>query len=165
MEAILNSLTEAELVVARSMEPSALADLDEDSLLELHARARRARDKYSTQYRRQATASVREVGGRGKAHARNQRARDKAEVFETALARVSASLARAARHAAADLKAERLAAARAATGASRRRSATPAEPTDTSAGRRPPRKSTGRRKRDASDIAIGRRKQARRDNR
>jgi hypothetical protein len=166
MDAVLNSLTEAELAIARSAEPRALADLDEDDLLELHGRVRRARNKYLGQYRRQAAARVRDAGGRGKARAENQRARDKAEVFETALARVSSALARAARRAAAELKTERLAAARLATGTPRvTRAPAPAPGADTSAADRPPRKSTGRRKRDASDVAIGRRNQARRDNR
>lgn len=162
---IFNTLTEAELAIARSTERSAIADLDEDGLLELHDRVRRARNKYLGQYRRQAAARVRDVGGRGKAYAQNQRARDKAEVFETALARVSTALAKAARGAAAELKAERLAAARRPARAVPS-GATPsvrAASADTSTERRPPRKSSGRRKRDASDIAIGRRNQARRD--
>lgn len=82
MEATLNTPTEAELAIAR---------------LELHGRVRRARNEYLGQYRGQAAASVSETGGRGKAYARNQRARDKAEVFETALAGVSSAVARAAR--------------------------------------------------------------------
>ena len=81
-----------------------------------------------------------------------------------ALARVSTALAKAARRAAADLKAERLAAARSAIPAPR--SARQAEAAaDTSADPRPPRKSSGRVKRDASDIAVGKRNQARRDSR
>ena len=166
MQAMLNTLTEAELAIVRSAEPRALADLDEDALLDLHERVRRARNKYLGQYRRQAAAKVRDVGGRGFARSQNQRARDKVEVFETALARVSNALAKAARRSAAELKSERLAAARAttATPQAARRAAAPVT-TDTSAAVRPPRKSTGRRKRDASDIAIGRRNQARRDNR
>lgn len=166
MEAVLNSLTEAELAIARSAEPEALADLDEDALLEVHGRVRRARDKYLGQYRRQAATKVADVGGRGKAYSQNQRARDKAEVFETALAQVSTAVAKAARRSAAALKAERLAAARAA--ARPPRAARPpalAAVADTSAEARPPRKSTGRQKRDASDVAVGRRNQARRDNR
>lgn len=163
--AILSSLTEAELAIARSTEPKALADLDEDGLLELHGRVRRARNKYLGQYRRQAAAKVRDVGGRGSAHAQNQRARDKIEVFETALARVSTALAKAARRAAAELKSERLAAARrpALGVASSAAQPAPTASVDTSVDPRPPRKSAGRRKRDASDIAIGKRNQARRD--
>jgi hypothetical protein len=166
MDAILNSLTEAELALARSAEPRALAELDEDALLELHLRVRRARNKYLGQYRRQAAARVRASGARGSARPQNQRARDKVEVFETALARVSSALATAARHAAAELKAERLAAARGTARATQAaRAPARAASADTSAERRPPSKSTGRRKRDASDTAVGRRNQARRDNR
>jgi hypothetical protein len=164
VDAMLNSLTEAELLIVRSAEPRALADLDEDALLDLHDRVRRARNKFKGQYRRQAATKVSGVGGRGKAYAQNQRARDKAEVFETALARVSAALAKAARRAAAELKAERLAAVRTAASvppAPRVRARVPA--TDTSTDRRRPRKSTGGLKRDAGDIAVGRRKQARKD--
>lgn len=165
MQATLNSLTEAELAVARSAERGALLDLDEDALLELHARVRRERDKYLKQYRRQATASVSEAGGRGMAYAQNQRARDKAEVFETALARVSTAVAKAARRAAAELRSERLAAARSEGNPGAEQPAAPEATADTSAEPRQPRKSTGRIKRDASDIAVGRRNQARRDSR
>jgi hypothetical protein len=166
MEAILNTLTEAELTIARSAQPKALIDLDEDDLLELHGRVRQARNKYLGQYRRQGAVRVREAGGRGKANAENQRARDKVEVFETSLARVSSALAKAARRSAAQLRSERLAAASPPTvrpGPGTR----PLAPAtaDTSAEPRAPRKSSGRVKRDASDIAIGRRNQARRDNR
>ena len=164
MQATLNSLTEAELGITRSTEPEALAELDEDALLELHDRVRRARKKYLGQYRRGAAAKVEDVGGRGKAYAQNQRARDKAEVFEDALARVSTALAKAARRSAAALKAERLAAARRAIPAPRPAPASESA-ADTSADPRPPRKSSGRVKRDASDIAVGRRNQARRDSR
>ena len=164
MDAMLNSLTEAELMIARSAEPRALADLDEDALLDLHDRVRRARKKYLGQYRRQAAAKVSGVGGRGKAYAQNQRARDKAEVFETALARVSTALAKAARRSAAELKAERLEAVRTEKAAPRApRARVAAASADTSTARRPPRKSTGRVKRDAGDIAVGRRNQARKD--
>jgi hypothetical protein len=165
-EAMLNSLTEAELTIVRSAEPKALTDLDEDALLDLHGRVRRARNKYLGQYRRQAATTVREVGGRGKAHAQNQRARDKVEVFETSLARVSDALAKAARRTAAQLRSERLAAARSPAVHPVPDAKPPAVATaDGAAQRRPPRKSSGRVKRDASDIAIGRRNQARRDNR
>jgi hypothetical protein len=163
MDAMRSSLTEAELLIVRSAEPSALVELDEDELLDLHDRVRRARKKYLGQYRRQAAAKVGDVGGRGKAYAQNQRARDKAEVFETALARVSTALAKAARRSASELKAERLAAVRTEKAAPRAPRARVAAASDTSASRRPPRKSTGRVKRDAGDIAVGRRKQARKD--
>jgi hypothetical protein len=166
METMLGSLTEAELAIARSAEPEALVGLDEDALLDLHGRVRRARDKHLGQYRRQAAARVGEAGGRGKAYARNLRARDKAEVFETALARVSTAVAKAAREAAAGLGAERLAAARSAARVlSAPRPPAPAPAPASAVEPRPPRKSTGRLEREASDIATGRRNQARRDDR
>ena len=69
VQATLNSLTEAELAVARSTEPEALVDLDEDALLDLRGRVRRARNKYPRQYRRHAAGRVGDAGGRGKAYA------------------------------------------------------------------------------------------------
>lgn len=110
--AIVNALPESEWLLIRETDPSALAELGEDELLEVHTRVRRARTKYVTNYRRQGSARVSKVGGRGKAHAQNTRARDRAEVFEVALARVSAALSAAARRSASELKAERIAAAR-----------------------------------------------------
>ena len=110
--AVVNSLPESEWLLIRETERSALAELSEDELLELHNRVRRARSKYVKNYRRGASARVPAAGGRGKAHAQNARDRDRAEVFEDALARVSAALSTAARHSAAELKAERRAAAR-----------------------------------------------------
>jgi hypothetical protein len=73
-------------------------------------------------------------------------------------------LAKAARDSAASLKADRLAAAKAARSAGPA-AATPAAEAPATADKRPPRKSSGGLKRDASDVAIGRRKQARKDSR
>ncbi|HEY6746129.1 MAG TPA: hypothetical protein VI357_10470, partial [Mycobacteriales bacterium] len=114
MDAVTGALGDSELAVVRATEPDALAGLTEDELIELHTRVRRARNKYTGQYRRRAAARVPEAGARGAARPANRRAADRAEVFEAALARVSTALARAARQSAAELKAERLAAARAA---------------------------------------------------
>jgi len=86
MDALLGTLGETELAVVREVQPDHLIGLDEDELLNLHARARRHRDKYVKQYRRQAAASIEPAGGRGKAHPRNSRARAKAELFENILA-------------------------------------------------------------------------------
>jgi hypothetical protein len=94
-------------------EPARLAELDEDGLLELHARVRRARDKHSGRYRRQGAAAVRASGKRGVSP---QHVRERAEVFEDALARVSRAVASAARASALGLRAERLAAAGTARG-------------------------------------------------
>jgi hypothetical protein len=91
-----------------------LAALDEDAAIELETRVRRARNKYVSQYRWTASAAVAGHGGRGKARPENRRAAMKAEAFEEALSRVSRRVAALARQAAAELRAERLAAARAA---------------------------------------------------
>lgn len=167
MDVLYGSLSEAELAVARETERTALAPMSEEELEELHLRVRRLRDKHVSQYRRQAAARVTEAGARGAARSRNRRAADRAEVFERALARVSTALAKAARQSAAQLRTERLAAAAEAR-SSERPAATPrarraptAEPSTPTT--RPPRKSTGRVKRDASTLAENKRRQARRD--
>ncbi|HEY7049726.1 MAG TPA: hypothetical protein VH373_21090 [Jatrophihabitantaceae bacterium] len=172
MDTLYGSLSEAELAVARDTERTALAALSEEELEELHLRVRRLRDKYVSQYRRQAAARVTEAGARGAARPRNRRAAERAEVFERALARVSTALARAARQSAAQLRTERLAAAAEARSAPRaeragatsragRASTLAADAPATD--KRPPRKSTGRLKRDASTLAENKRRQARRD--
>jgi hypothetical protein len=165
VDPLTKALTEAELAVVRETEPRLLAGLAEDELIDLHARVRRGRNKYVGQYRRQASARVPEVSARGAARTGNRRAAERAEVFEAALARVSTALARAARGSAAELKAERLAAARAAKSASGPEPGAPGTPADPAGTTRPPAKSAGRRKRDASTLAAGARHQARRDSR
>ena len=108
-------LNEADQTLILDTERRQLDELDEDELIDLHARVRRARNKYTKLYRRQASAQVVADSGRGAASKKNQRTRAKAEVFEDALATVSRRLARVARASAAELKAERLAAARGRT--------------------------------------------------
>jgi hypothetical protein len=112
--AVVNALPESEFLLVQETAKGALAALTEDELIDLHARVRRARSKYVSQYRRGASARVSAAGGRGKARPQNATARDRAEVFEDALARVSKALSDAARRSAAELKAERIAAAQAA---------------------------------------------------
>lgn len=114
MDAILGTLTEAELALVREADPKRLKKLDEDALIELHGRVRRARNKQVKNYRRRAADRVAETGGRGKAYARNARRRAKAEVFEELLSQVSARLATLAHEAAEVLRAEREAEAAAA---------------------------------------------------
>src|SRR5947209_2469531 len=113
MTVSLNSLRDDELDLLRETEAARMADLDEDDLLALHTRVRRARTKYVKLYRRQAGTRVEDLGGRGFARPKNRRNFDKAEIFEEALAGVSKRLGVVARQAAAELKAGRLAAARA----------------------------------------------------
>jgi hypothetical protein len=163
MDALLNSLTEAESNLVRETKQSKLKELDEDGLVELHQRIRRARNKYVKLYRRAASAKVAEKGGRGLARPKNTRKAGKAEVFEDALARVSRRLAAAARASAADLKAERLAAAgkvgEGPGGAGRKAKGV-------GPGRVPAmQRSPDRKKRAASTQAKGARRQAKKDNR
>jgi hypothetical protein len=105
-------LNESEKTLLRQVEAPSLARLDEDALIDLHARVRRARNKYTTLYRRRAASQVKADADRAKAHAQHARTAVKAEAFEDALARVSRALARAARANAAALRAERLEATR-----------------------------------------------------
>jgi hypothetical protein len=163
----LSLLSDSERLLVLETETKELAGLDEDALVELHTRIRRARGKYVGQYRRGASARVGSVGGRGKANAQNQRARDKAEVFEDALARVSTALARAAKASAAELKAERLAAAGAVTSTPRKGTATarraPARTTAPASPAPSSKKAPVTRKKNASTLATGARRQAKRD--
>ena len=169
---LLAALNDAERLLVAQTERAELAALDEDAAIDLEARIRRARNKYVGQYRRGASARVVEHGGRGRAAPENQLAALKAEAFEEALARVSRRVAALARQSAAELRAERLAAARAAKQA-HVPSATEAVP---AASRKGPAVTEGRvgdgalhspvsKKRRASTRAAGARQQAKRDSR
>jgi hypothetical protein len=158
MDAILGSLTEAELALVREASPERLPAMDEDALVELHDRVRRARNKQVKNYRRRAAGRVEETGGRGKAYARNARRRAKAEVFEELLSAVSARLAAVAHDSAEALRAERLPAAPPSPPPPRVQKLVPQRHD-----RRPD--TPDRRKRHASTRAAGARRQARRDNR
>jgi hypothetical protein len=173
MQALLGSLTESERALVRDTERERMAGLDEDALVALHTRVRRARDKYTGLYRRASAGRVGNVGARGKAYPRGSRDRGKAEVFEDALARVSRRLAAAARAAAQELKQERLASARAARSTSVpaakrtvkrtvKRTQSPL-PQAQRADRRP--RTPDRTKRHATTRAATSRTQARRDSR
>lgn len=113
MDASLRAaLNESENLLVAETGRTALAALDEDGALELETRIRRTRDKYVSQYRRSASARVAEHGGRGKARPENAHAAAKAEAFERALSQVSRRVAVLARESAAELRAQRLAAAK-----------------------------------------------------
>lgn len=164
-KASLHSLTKTEFLLIAETQRDAMADLSEDELLALHTRVRRARTKYTTLYRRGASGRVGDLGGRGFAGPKNNRDRDKAEIFEKALGRVSKQVSVAAKVAAKELKAERLAAAR-NTGAG------PHVPQPGESGVSGPtstkgthKKTTGGKKRDASTRSQGARRQAKRDSR
>jgi hypothetical protein len=164
-KAVLNSMTKTERRLVSETEREALVEMDEDALLELHSRVRRARTKYIKNYRRAASARVVESGSRGIAYPKNQRDRDKAEVFELALARVSRQVEVRAKRAAGELRAERLQAARAPKATPRASAPAPDAVGDKAARRPRATKTTGGLKRDASTRAMGARRQAKRDSR
>ena len=168
-KSLLAVLNDAERLLVDQTGRAELAALDEDAAIELEGRIRRARNKYVGQYRRAASAAVAEHGGRGKARPENTRAAMKAEAFEEALSLVSRRVAVLARQSAAQLRAERLAAARQGQGtgapeappaAGQKGPAVTGEPTGDRALRSP-----ALAKRRASTRATGARRQAKRDSR
>ena len=119
--------------------------------------------KYVTMYRRNARGAVVKRGGRGFSYPKNQRDRDKAEVFEGALAAVSKEVGTHAARAAAELKASRLATARSTGSGPKKVAATAAAPEMPASRARGVKKTTGGVKKDASSRAAGVRRQAKRD--
>jgi hypothetical protein len=162
-QGLLNSLTEAERLLVAETERDVLKGLDEDGLLDLHQRIRRARTKYVKNYRRAASAAVADGGGRGMSYPRNQRDRDKAELFESVLAKVSREVAVAANRASMELRTERIEAARAAKSAAPAAPAAEQPKAATVTRPRATKKTTGGVKKDASTRAMGARRQAKRD--
>lgn len=163
-QGLLRSLTDPERLLVAETDPDALKGLDEDELLDLHQRIRRARTKYVKKYRRSASAAVADVGGRGMSYPRNQRDRDKAELFESVLAKVSREVAVVANRASMQLRTERLEAARAAKAAAPATRGTD-QPKSEAVSRPRATKTTGGVKKDASTRAMGARRQAERDSR
>ena len=92
-QAVLHSMTAAERRLVAETSQEAMAGLDEEELLALLSRIRRARSKYVSKYRRNARGAVVKRGGRGFSYPKNQRDRDKAEVLEGALASVGKAVA------------------------------------------------------------------------
>ena len=133
-KATVTSLTEKERGLIAETQLARLRGLDEDELVELHTRVRRARNKFVKLHRRDTAAQVIEASARGIVNAGPRRSASKAEIFEDALARVSTSLAKAARESATALRDERLAAA----GGTAVRQGETAKPVPTTA--RPPRR-------------------------
>ena len=163
-KSVVRSLTEKDRVLILQTRPKELKSLDEDELLALHSLVRRARTKHLTNYRRRAADRVVSTGTRGGAGPQNQDHRDRVEVFEAALARVSRRLAKVARESATALKEQRLAAAAGSGGSPARPAGKSgaAAPADRNQDRRDT--SPARKKRVASSAAAGARRQARKDN-
>ena len=160
-------LTSAQADLVRETEPKRMDELDEDALLELHTRVRRARSKYVKLYRQTGASRVGMKGARGHARPGNVGNAAKAEVFELALARVSARVDVVARASAEELKAERLAAVAATRGSTGPASQQPggASTAGAASTRRRATKTTGGLKRDASSRAKGAARQAKKDSR
>ena len=155
--------TQADLV--RETEPARMEKLDEDDLLELHTRVRRARTKYVKLYRQTGASRVGLKGARGHARPGNVANAAKAEVFELTLARVSARVDVVARAAAEELKAERLAAAAPGSTGPGSHPAGGRSSAEAASTRRRATKTTGGLKRDASSQARGAARQAKKDSR
>lgn len=162
MEQYLWVLKSKERDLIRELEPERMAELDEDGLIALHKRVRRARNKHTTNYRRGAAERVTETGARGEAAAGSDKARARAYVFEEALALVSEELARVAHAQAEALKDERLARARAGKWSGPETTGYP-DPGGDPGREREHTKTSGGMKRDASTLAQGARRQAKRD--
>jgi hypothetical protein len=168
-KSILAMLNESEQALLRETAADELDGLDEDDLLDLHTRVRRARTKYSKLYRRRASAQVRTDARRSSAHPKHARTAVKAEIFEDALARVSRHLARAAKESAALLKAERLEAARRGKGTPDREGPSRSTTGGTRGGKgseaKAKRRTPASKRASASARASTRRKEAARDSR
>jgi hypothetical protein len=163
--ATFSSLTASEQRLVVDTESPRLLEFDEDELLDLHDRVRRARKKHLGLDRRSASARVGAKAARGQAGLGGpSRDAQKAEIFEEALARVSSRIAKLAREHAKALKAERLAAARGEAVSGERRPGGPKVAADQSANRA--RTPAPIDKKVASHTkASGKRRQAKRDSR
>jgi hypothetical protein len=156
---------EKEQTLLVATEPKRLAEMTEDEIGDLLTLIRRARNKYTGLYRRQSSASVEAAGKRSASGSSNQRTLRKAEIFEDALARVARQLSSAARATRDELKAERLATARAAKGNPMKRGPGTTKSSIQTGGQRTESKSHVSSKRAASATAKTARNQARKDTR
>lgn len=163
---VVQQVPEQTMLVAT--ETKRLAELSEHDLEALLTRVRRARTKYLKLYRRRSADLVVDSSSRAGTPSSNERTLRKAEILEDALARVARALASEARRTARQLKNERLAAAAAAKGSPVRSEVRPND-TDRGPGSsghvEPVRGRAASKSRQASRMASGARKQARRDRR
>lgn len=165
MDEYLWVLKQSERDLVREIEPARISELDEEELLSLHKRVRRARNKHVSNYRRRGAREVEAHGGRGAAAPYGAKKRLRAEAFEEALARVSERLAVVAHEQAEALKRERLARAQAGRGTGPATSASSAGAVSDAGRQVGHQQSTGGKKRDASSRAQGAKRQAKRDGR
>lgn len=87
------NLTQQESSLIGESHPEALKRMDEKSLKELQSRLRQAREKNFSLLRRQGAARVEGAGARGSVQPANEKRGEKVEIFDEALARVTARLA------------------------------------------------------------------------
>lgn len=174
MKRVPPALTAPEQRLVDQAHPGELGQLDEYDAVELEGRLRRLRDKYTTRYRRTARADIAENRSRRQDRAGDTRDLEKAEMFSHALTVVSRRVAAICRDSERQLREERIAAARAATGtrpATVPRQRHPSGPPRAiaEADRQPESAAVLRapvtKKRWASTAALGARNQARRDSR
>jgi hypothetical protein len=166
-KATFSVLSEKDKQLVLETEPKKLAKLDEDELIALHDRVRRARNRQTKLYRQQAAGKVKSNRRRAGASASQARDRARAEVLEESLARVSRRLASAARASAEALKAERLATARGAKAkpaAKKQATKKKAKPSGTATANKKQRTPASEKKR-ASTKSSTKRTQAKRDRR
>lgn len=86
------NLTPQEDSLIGESHPEALARMDHQQLKELQGRLRQAREKNFSLLRRQGAARVEAEGARGAAQPASEKRSEKVEVFDEALARVTARL-------------------------------------------------------------------------
>jgi hypothetical protein len=167
---LIAMLNDAEQQLVRDAEPDRLRRLDEDDLLDLHTRVRRARTKYVMLHRRRGAAQVQADASRTRASAATARTAAKAEVFEGVLADVSRQLARLAKESAEALKAVRLDDARRGRGHGRApvpsaKASTATKATRARTSRTPARSTPIGKKKSASTRSATRKAQVRADRR
>jgi len=115
MDAHTRSLmTAPELALLERTEPKALEGLEHSDLAKLAVQLRKNADKYRQLYRKQERAVVQSDRSRAKTPVANERTAAKAAAFHDALSRVNRRLSALDREEASQLRAERLAMARAA---------------------------------------------------
>ncbi|MFC4605344.1 hypothetical protein [Rhodococcus kronopolitis] len=163
MKKLLKSLSETEYLLVRATSRENLDGLDEDALIELHNRVRKARNKHVTLYRREAAEAVTDKASRAAGRRTTSKNAARSEVFEAALARVSRRLGAVAKASAAELKRTRLDRARHDAPSFAGGGPDPAGRAPAGLNGKKKQKSAGRKKREASDIAAGARRQAKRD--
>lgn len=160
----ISLFTPAEQTLLVDTEPARLDALNEDDLVALLSRVRRARNKYSDLHRRQGAAAVRDTGKRYAATKSNERTLRKAEIFEDAVSRVARYVSRTARANANAVKAQRLADAGSVGGSAtntRKKQAKQAKPSSATSSKRSQDVVSG--KRVGATSAANKRSQSKKD--